>query len=75
MEMKFKIGDTVKISKNNSLLFDATGKLAKVTDVISTTSSFSGKQVYCCYEIEVKVKGQRRSIVVEEQEIKRYKRA
>ena len=48
---------------------------AKVTDIISTTSSFSGKQIYCCYEIEVKVKGLKRSIVVEEQEIKRYKRA
>lgn len=39
--MKFAIGETVKISKNNSLFFDATGKFATVEHVNEYDSQIS----------------------------------
>lgn len=65
--MKFIAGETVKISKNNSLFFDATGKFATVEHVNEYDSQRMEK--YFMYNIAIKIDGVERIICVEEDEI------
>lgn len=65
--MKFIAGETVKISKNNSLFFDATGKFATVEHVNEYGSQRMGK--YFMYDIAIEIDGIKRIICVEEDEI------
>jgi hypothetical protein len=68
--MKFAIGETVKISRNHSLLFKAEGLPAKISNVITVYSGLT-KQNYNNYEVIVDNKGTAMHLTVEEQELTR----
>lgn len=68
--MKYKVGEKVKISKNNSLLFNAAGLTAKIENIISAPYAL-GKKKYVIYEVIVKVDGTEKLLCVEEQELTR----
>lgn len=68
--MKFKPGDTVKISKNNSLLFKAAGLPAKIEAVNPYYSELLKKNLYN-YDISVEHNGRTLMLCVDEQELTR----